>query len=83
MDVVPEGPPPVHRAVEVVAFVVLDAVLFGSTLFEVLGAVLAIPIAATLQICWREWRDYRRESLTQPIDSGPPPGSLGEPGLAS
>jgi predicted PurR-regulated permease PerM len=72
-----------RRAVQVEAFVVLVAVLFGSTLFGVLGAVLAIPIAATLQICWREWRDYRRETLTMPIDTGPPPGSLEAPGLAS
>jgi predicted PurR-regulated permease PerM len=32
-------------------------VLFGSTLFGILGAVLAIPAAATLQIVWREYRD--------------------------
>ena len=47
--------------------------LFGSTLFGVLGAVLAIPTAATLQIVWREYRDYRRETLAQPIDRPPPP----------
>jgi predicted PurR-regulated permease PerM len=57
------------RAVEVEPFVVLVAVLFGSTLFGILGAVLAIPAAATLQIIWREYRDYRRETLTAPIDS--------------
>ena len=56
------------RAVQVEAFVVLVAVLFGSTLFGILGAVLAIPTAATLQIVWREYRDYRRETLAQPID---------------
>ena len=72
-----------RRAVQVEAFVVLVAVLFGSTLFGVLGAVLAIPVAATLQICWREWRDYRREILTAPLDHGPPPGSLEAPGLAT
>ena len=38
------------RAVQVEPFVVLVAVLFGSTLFGVLGAILAIPTAATLQI---------------------------------
>ncbi|MDX6583857.1 MAG: hypothetical protein QOI10_3041 [Solirubrobacterales bacterium] len=64
------------RAVQVEAFVVLVAVLFGSSLFGILGAVLAIPTAATLQICWREYRDFRRATLTQPIDRGPPPGSL-------
>ena len=49
------------RAVNVHAFVVLTAVLFGSTLFGILGALLAIPVAATLQIALREWLDYRRE----------------------
>jgi predicted PurR-regulated permease PerM len=72
-----------RRAVQVEAFVVLVAVLFGSTLFGVLGAVLAIPIAATLQICWREYRDFRRETLTQPIDRPPQTGGLDAPGLAT
>ena len=64
------------RAVSVEPFIVLVAVLFGSTLFGVLGAVLAIPTAASLQIIWREWRDYRRASLTQPIDGPLPPPEL-------
>jgi len=64
------------RAVSVEPFIVLVAVLFGSTLFGVLGAVLAIPAAASLQIIWREWRDYRRASLTQPIDGQLPPPEL-------
>jgi len=64
------------RAVSVEPFIVLVAVLFGSTLFGVLGAVLAIPAAASLQIIWREWRDYRRASLTQPIDAPLPPPEL-------
>ena len=69
------------RAVEVEGFTVIVAVLFGATLFGVLGAVLAIPVAAALQIVWREYRDYRREALTQPIDSGePPPPPLVTPG---
>ncbi|UJA20754.1 AI-2E family transporter [Thermoleophilia bacterium SCSIO 60948] len=50
------------RAVAVDPFVVLVAVLFGSTLFGVLGAILAIPTAASLQIAVREWAAYRRES---------------------
>ncbi len=71
------------RAVQVEPFIVLVAVLFGSTLFGVLGAVLAIPIAATLQIAWREYRDYRRESLTRPIDGPPLTGPLDAPGVPS
>jgi predicted PurR-regulated permease PerM len=69
-----------RRAVAVEGFVVIVAVLFGATLFGVLGAILAIPVAASLQIIWREYRDYRRESLTQPLDSGEGPGPLAPPG---
>ena len=60
-----------RRAVSVEPFVVLVAVLFGSTLFGVLGAVLAIPTAATLQIVWREYRDYRRETYAVPATATP------------
>jgi predicted PurR-regulated permease PerM len=70
-----------RRAVQIEPFVVLVSVLFGSTLFGVLGAVLAIPAAATLQIVWREYRDYRRETLAQPIDR--PPSTLDPPGLTT
>ena len=60
-----------RRAVAVEPFIVLVSVLFGSTLFGVVGAVLAIPTAATIQIVWREYRDYRRETMARPIDGGP------------
>ncbi len=41
-------------------FAVLVAVLFGATLFGILGAILAIPIAASVQIAGREWLEYRQ-----------------------
>ena len=47
------------RAVNVHPFIVLVAVLFGSTLLGVLGALVAIPIAASVQIAIRECFDYR------------------------
>jgi predicted PurR-regulated permease PerM len=47
------------RAVNVHPFVVLLSVLFGATLFGVLGALLAIPLAATVQIAGREYLRYR------------------------
>jgi predicted PurR-regulated permease PerM len=50
-----------RRAVAVEPFVVLVAVLFGGTLFGIIGALLAIPAAASLQIAVREWIAYRRE----------------------
>ena len=47
------------RAVSVAPFIVLVSVLFGSTLFGVLGALLAIPVAATIQIAIREYQTLR------------------------
>ena len=43
-------------------FVVLVSVLFGATLLGVLGALVAIPIAASIQIMIKEWWNYRRET---------------------
>jgi predicted PurR-regulated permease PerM len=60
-----------RRAVNVHPFVVLVAVLFGSTLFGILGALLAIPVAATLQITLREYLEYRREIRAR-RENGPP-----------
>jgi len=48
------------RTVRVQPIVVIIAVLFGSALFGVLGALLAIPAAATIQILFREYRAFRR-----------------------
>jgi predicted PurR-regulated permease PerM len=56
------------RTVNVNGFVVLVSVLFGATLLGVLGALVAIPIAASIQIVLREWWQYRRESkITGPL----------------
>ena len=51
-----------RRAVDLNAFVVIVSVLFGSTLFGILGALLAIPFAAALQIAVMEWWHYRQEA---------------------
>lgn len=42
------------RAVDVHPFLVLVAVLFGSALFGIVGALLAVPAAASLQVIVRE-----------------------------
>jgi len=61
------------RAVDVHPFVVLVAVLFGSSLFGIAGALLAVPFAASIQVVVREWWRYRRElGLVPPR----PPASL-------
>ena len=58
------------RAVAVHPLVVLVSVLFGSTLFGVLGALLAIPVAAAIQITIREYNAFRHT----PAEDLPPPG---------
>ncbi len=63
------------RATEIEPFVVIVAVLFGSTLFGVIGALLAIPTAASIQIAIREWRDYRRGGLADTTDPIQPPAA--------
>jgi predicted PurR-regulated permease PerM len=49
-----------NRAVEIQPFLVLVSVLFASTLFGVLGALLAIPAAASISVVAREYLAYRR-----------------------
>lgn len=63
-----------QRATKIEPFVVLVAVLFGTTLFGVIGALLAIPIAASLQIAIKEWRAFRRDVASAgPAPAQPPP----------
>jgi predicted PurR-regulated permease PerM len=56
-----------RRAVNVHPFIVLVSVLFGATLLGVLGALLAIPIAASVQIALREWWSYRHDQAMAEI----------------
>jgi len=49
------------RALDIHPFVVLVSVLFGSTLFGVPGALLAIPVAASAQIAVLEWWQFRHD----------------------
>jgi predicted PurR-regulated permease PerM len=54
-----------RRAVDLNPFVVLVSVLFGSTLFGVAGALLAIPLAASLQIAVMEWWQFRQSGRVE------------------
>lgn len=56
------------RAVEMEPFVILVAVMFGGSLMGIVGAILAIPIAATLQITYQEYSRFREE--VREIESG-------------
>jgi predicted PurR-regulated permease PerM len=72
------------RAVQVHPFVVLVAVLFGSTLFGVLGALLAIPIAAAIEISIHEYNAFRNPPEIGAIQAPPDePPSDGEPAPAT
>ena len=62
-----------RRAVDIHPFVVLVSVLFGSTLFGVPGALLAIPVAASAQIALAEWWRVRREEQPALEPPAPPP----------
>lgn len=71
------------RAVQVHPFVVLVSVLFGSTLFGVLGALLAIPVAAAIQIAIVEYNSFRRPenlgAVRAPVPAREPPEPEPEP----
>jgi predicted PurR-regulated permease PerM len=72
-----------RRTVQVQPFIVLVAVLFGSTLLGVLGAIVAIPLAASIQILVKEWWAWRQEVRTAAImDPGTPPPA-GPPGTGA
>jgi predicted PurR-regulated permease PerM len=64
-----------RRTVQVHPFVVLMAVLCGATLLGILGALLAVPIAASVQILIKDWWGFRRESGETPSPvTGTQPG---------
>jgi predicted PurR-regulated permease PerM len=71
------------EAVNLDPFVVLIAVLFGGTLMGVVGAILAIPIAATILIAVQEWSNFKveiagaSEAALQSSDAGSGGGSSG------
>lgn len=67
------------RTVHVQPFITIVAVLFGATLLGIVGALVAIPVAASIQILMREYWDWRTMSLK--LDEMPPDEPPGdEPG---
>ncbi|MDX8152835.1 AI-2E family transporter [Patulibacter brassicae] len=65
------------RAVGVPALGVMVAMLFGSALLGVLGALVAVPVAASLQIGVRDWRAWRAEQVLPLLE--PPDDAAAEP----
>jgi predicted PurR-regulated permease PerM len=67
------------RTVNVHPFITIVSVLLGATLLGVIGALVAIPVAASIQILIREYVDLRTltikpESPEEPPSGGPPSG---------
>jgi predicted PurR-regulated permease PerM len=62
------------RTVQIHPLIVIVAVLIGGSQLGVLGALLAIPIAATVQILAKEWWDWRHERLVP--EPGVTPSSI-------
>ena len=64
------------RAVDINPFLVIVSVLFGGTLLGILGALMAVPVAATIQIALREWADLQgiraRDTPVIPTPEPPP-----------
>jgi predicted PurR-regulated permease PerM len=63
-----------RRTVNVPPLVVIVAILIGSSLLGVLGALVAIPIAAAIQIAVRDWWEARGGAGATPAEPPPRPG---------
>jgi predicted PurR-regulated permease PerM len=55
-----------RRAVNLHPLAVITAILIGSTLLGVLGALVAIPIAAAIQITLKDMWAHRRSRVVDP-----------------
>jgi predicted PurR-regulated permease PerM len=60
-----------RRTVNVPPLAVITAVLIGGSLLGVLGALVAIPIAAVIQIVGRDWWRFRQERQAEQGGGGP------------
>jgi predicted PurR-regulated permease PerM len=69
-----------RRTVAIHPLIVIIAILIGGSLLGVLGALLAIPIAASVQIAVKEWWQYRHERL---VSTDVPPASITPEGGAA
>jgi predicted PurR-regulated permease PerM len=67
-----------RQTVDVRPLVVIISILVGASLLGVLGALVAIPVAATLQILLRDWWERRQqaraEDLALPPEAEPETG---------
>lgn len=76
-----------RRAVNVHPLIVIVAILIGASLLGVLGALVAIPVAATVQIVVKDLWEHRRTPAEELLDlpagveeePAPAPKPVGEP----
>lgn len=71
-----------RRTVQVHPFVVIVSVLFGATLLGVFGALVAIPVAASVQLAIREWQSWRAVSARAQVGALGTEARRGAPGSA-
>jgi predicted PurR-regulated permease PerM len=64
------GPWVYRRTVELHPLLAIIAVLAGASLQGILGALLAIPVAAIVQILIREWWRVRSAAAGPPVATG-------------
>jgi predicted PurR-regulated permease PerM len=67
------------HALKVDPIVTILAVLVGASLLGILGALLAIPIAAAIQILLRDWSTHRPATVVNDAYTPAQNGSIGEP----
>jgi predicted PurR-regulated permease PerM len=63
-----------RRTVNVAPLAVIVAILIGGSLLGILGALVAIPIAATVQILVKELWSQRELAPSVVVAPGAPPG---------
>jgi predicted PurR-regulated permease PerM len=61
------------KAVALDPFIIVIAALFGGTLLGIVGALLAIPSAAAMQIAVREYSEFRRTFRPEDLPEGEGP----------
>lgn len=71
-----------RRAVDINPFLVVVSVLFGGTLLGVVGALMAVPVAATIQIAVREYADLRGIQPRADAPAPPEPATGSNPAPA-
>ena len=63
-----------HGRLQIPSLIVLVAVIIGSALLGIVGALLSLPLAAAIPAVVRAWREPPLDEPTLPDPAGPAPG---------